>query len=805
MTMKKRIVNVISVMAATGATTFSAAQLRNDYPIQPVPFTQVHVTDNFWAPKIRVNAEVTIPYTLEQCKKEGRIDNFLRAAGKLKDDKNTSFTFDDTDLYKIIEGASYSLQAKANPSLSKYLDTLIAYIGDAQEKDGYLYTFRTMNNSKPHEWMGTKRWEKEEDLSHELYNSGHLYEAAVAHYQATGKKTLLNIATRNADLLVKTFGWGKEEKFPGHQIVETGLTKLYRVTGKKEYLDLAKFFLDLRGMPGHMNQEYSQSHIKVVDQHTAVGHAVRATYMYTGMADVAALTGDKQYLSAIDDIWRDVTDKKIYITGGIGATGNGEAFGADYDLPNMSAYAETCAAIANVYWNSRMFLLHGDAKYIDVLERTLYNGLLSGISLSGDHFFYPNPLASLGQHQRRPWWDCACCVSNMTRFLPSMPGYIYAQNKNDLYINLFAGSSSVIKLPVANVSIIQQTNYPWEGKNELTINPSKKAQFAIHIRIPGWAVDKPMPGNLYEDENKSSKQITILLNGKAVKYEMIKGYVVINRTWNKDDKVSLDFPMEIKKVFANDSVKADKDRFALQMGPVVYCLESPDNKDSVVMNIVVDKDAAVQASYKPAMLNGITVLKMKGSSTKRQLNSDALIKSEQDVTAIPYYSWANRGPSEMEVWIPYDESAARPKPAPTIASKSKVTASINNARMYRALNDQYEPQDSKDGSASYLHWWPKNNTTEWIQYEFDSAYTISESKVYWFDDAPWGGCRIPLSWKLYYKKYGEWIAVKNTSEYEIAKDKYNTVKFEPVTTMAMKLEVQLPVDNSAGVHEWILR
>lgn len=803
--MEKRIVKFIYAAMATGSCTFSAAQLKNDYPIQPVAFTQVQVTDNFWAPKIKVNAEVTIPYTLEQCKKTGRIDNFLRAAGKLKDDKNTSFTFDDTDLYKIIEGASYSLQAKANPALSKYLDTLIAYITAAQEKDGYLYTFRTMNNSKPHEWMGTKRWEKEEDLSHELYNSGHLYEAAVAHYQATGKKTLLNIATKNADLLVKTFGWGKEEKFPGHQIVETGLTKLYRVTGKKEYLDLAKFFLDLRGMPGHMNQEYSQSHIKVVDQHTAVGHSVRATYMYTGMADVAALTGDKQYLSAIDDIWHDVVEKKIYITGGIGATGNGEAFGADYDLPNMSAYAETCAAIANVYWNSRMFLLHGDAKYIDVLERTLYNGLLSGISLSGDHFFYPNPLASLGQHQRRPWWDCACCVSNMTRFLPSMPGYVYAQNKNDLYVNLFAGSTSVIKLPVTSVSIIQQTNYPWEGKNELTINPAKKAAFAIHIRIPGWATDKPVPGDLYADENKSSKKVTILLNGKPAKYEMIKGYAVINREWNKGDKISLDFPMEIKKIFANENVKADKNRFALQMGPVVYCLESPDNTDSAVMNIVVDKNAAIQASYKPAMLNGITVLQMKGSSTKRQLNSDELVKSEQDVIAIPYYSWANRGPSEMEVWIPYDESAARPKPAPTIASKSKVTASINNPRMYRALNDQYEPQDSKDGSASYLHWWPKNNTTEWIQYEFDSTYTVSESKVYWFDDAPWGGCRVPLSWKLYYKKDGEWVVVKNTSRYEIAKDKYNTVKFDPVTTSAMKLELQLPVDNSAGMHEWIVK
>ncbi len=782
-----------------------AAQLKNDYPIQPVAFTQVQVTDQFWAPRIKVNAAVTIPYTLAQCKKTGRIDNFLRAAGTLQDDKRTTFTFDESDVYKVMEGAAYSLQANPDPVLEKYLDTLIAYIAAAQEKDGYLYTFRTMPHTTPHEWMGTKRWEKEEDLSHELYNAGHLYEAAVAHYRATGKKNFLQIAVKNADLLVKTFGWGKEEKFPGHQIIETGLGKLYRVTGKKAYLNLAKFFLDLRGTPGHLNQEYSQSQAKVIDQHTAVGHAVRATYMYTGMADIAALTGNKQYLAAIDDIWNDVVNKKMYITGGLGATGNGEAFGDAYDLPNMSAYAETCAAIANVYWNSRMFLLHGDAGYIDVLERTLYNGLLSGVSLSGDHFFYPNPLASLGQHQRSAWHDCACCISNMTRFLPSVPGYMYAQNNNDLYVNLFAGSNAVIQLPATTVSITQHTQYPWQGKNELQINPQKNAAFALHIRIPGWAVNQPSPGDLYTTMDTAATAYTLLLNGKPVVYTMHKGYAVIQRSWKKGDIVTLQLPMEVKKIIANSRVQADKNRFALQRGPLVYCLESYDNNNAAVMNIVVDKHAPVQALYQAGLLNGVMILQMPGTATQKQLNSELLIQTQQQVTAIPYYAWANRGPSEMEVWIPGDASAAKPKPAPSIASKSTITASVNSPRMYRALNDQYEPADSKDPSASYLHWWPNKNTTEWVQYNFDSAYTVSSSAVYWFDDGPWGGCRIPAAWKLYYQKEGQWLPVVNTSPYSITKNKYDSVQFKPVTTTALKLEIQLPVDNATGIHEWIVK
>ncbi|AXY75975.1 glycoside hydrolase family 127 protein [Paraflavitalea soli] len=790
------------MQAAVLAVALPMYGQHSDYPIQPVDFTHVHLTDHFWAPKIQVNADITIPYTLDQCRRTGRVDNFLKAAGKMPADKYTEYPFDDTDIYKVIEGASYGLQVQKNPKLELYLDTLIQIIAAAQEPDGYLYTFRTMKAAKPHEWLGSKRYEKEEDLSHELYNAGHLYEAAVAHYQATGKKNLLNIATKNADLLVKDFGYGKEEKAPGHQVVEIGLAKLYRVTGEKKYLDLAKFFLDIRGPKG---SEYSQANKKVVDQSEAVGHAVRAAYMYTGMADIAALTGNEAYLKAIDAIWHDVVERKLYITGGIGATGAGEAFGAPFQLPNMSAYAETCAAIANVYWNNRMFLLHGDAKYIDVLERILYNGLLSGVSLSGDRFFYPNPLASMGQHQRSAWFGCACCISNMTRFLPSMPGYMYAQDKNNLYVNLFAGGKANITLPAGTINLEQQTEYPWEGKVKIVVSPEKTTAFALQVRVPGWSKKELVPGDLYYGADKRAKPLAITLNGKPVKYDMVKGYAVINRSWKKGDVIAFELPMDIQKVYAKETVKDDKNRFALQRGPLIYCLEGPDNKDSTVQNIVVNKTAAIQAVNKPGLLNGVTVLEMKGSSTKRQVNAEELIKSEQTVTAIPYYSWANRGPGEMVVWIPYEASAAKPKPAPTIASKSKVSASIQSPRMFKALNDQYEPEDSKDQNGTYLHWWPKKNTLEWVQYDFDQEYTVSQSQVYWFDDGPWGGCRIPASWKIYYKKGDEWVPVQPIGNYETAKDKYNLVKFEPIKTTALKLEVQLPAEHATGIHEWIVK
>ncbi|MBN8853868.1 MAG: six-hairpin glycosidase [Sphingobacteriales bacterium 50-39] len=793
---------VKSIFRSLALLILSLAARSQDYPVKPVPFTQVHLTDNFWEPKLQVNARVTIPYVLDKCRETGRIDNFLMAAGKKKTSKLTEFPFDDTDLYKVIEGASYSLQVNPDARLSAQLDTLIAIIGAAQEPDGYLYTFRTSHPGHPHDWIGTKRWEKEEELSHELYNAGHLYESAVAHYQATGKRTLLNIALKNADLLVRDFGYGKVEEYPGHQIVEIGLVKLYRVTGEKKYLDLAKFFLDVRGPGGNA---YNQADKKVADQHQAEGHAVRAAYMYTGMADVAALTGDKKYMNAIDDIWHDVVTSKLYITGGIGATGNGEAFGDAYDLPNMSAYAETCAAIANVYWNLRMYLLHADAEYMDVLERTLYNGLLSGVSLTGNRFFYPNPLASLGQHQRSAWFSCACCISNVARFLPSVPGYVYAQDGNNLFINLFMSNKADISLPAGKLTLTQTTKYPWEGKVEISVDPARSGRFALHVRIPGWAKDQPIPGNLYRYAIAKDKAIPITINGEKVEYSMDKGYAILDRNWKKGDKIVVEFPMDVRKVLANDSVKADRDRFALQRGPIVYCLEGKDQQDSTVQSIVVDAATSVSSAYQPDKLGGIVQLTAEGNMSARQQGRDAIITRKEKITAIPYYSWNNRGVGEMEVWIPYKASAALPKPAPTIASKSRVSSSVNGKLMLKALNDQYDPADSKDNSASYLHWWPKKNTTEWVQYDFDSTYTISSSRVYWFDDGPWGGCRIPASWRLLYKKDGQWAPVKNITPYEIAKDRYNSVQFEPVTTTALRMEVQLPVDYATGIHEWIVK
>jgi DUF1680 family protein len=800
--MQRSIVKKLSASGIAGLMMNLALAQKtvSDYAIQPVAFTHVHLTDHFWQPRLETNARVTIPYILQKCREEKRIDNFLAAAGKKRMEKLSDFPFDDTDLYKLIEGASYSLQEKYDPKLDRELDTLIQIIGDAQEPDGYLYTFRTAHVEKPHEWIGTKRWEKEEELSHELYNSGHLFESAVAHYEATKKKTFLNIAIKNADLLVKAFGPGKETEYPGHQIVELGLVKMYRVTGKKAYLDLAKFFLDTRGPGG---DAYNQADEKVADQKEAKGHAVRAAYMYTGMADVAALTGDKSYLNAIDLIWTDVADKKLYITGGIGATGNGEAFGAAYDLPNMSAYAETCASIGNVYWNQRMFLLHGDSKYMDVLERTLYNGLLSGISLSGNRFFYPNPLASVGQHQRSAWFSCACCITNMTRFLPSMPGYIYAQNKNNLYINLFVSNKASIKLPATEVNLTQQTEYPWQGKVNIEVAPAKTSAFTINIRIPGWAQGNPVPGDLYYFSKNREKPVTVTVNGKPVNYSTVKGYAVINRTWSKGDKIAVDFPMEVKKVLANENVKADKGRFALQRGPVVFCLEGADQSDSTVQSIVVDTTSVIQAVYQSNKLNGITELTMPGRIVTRDKNGDN--NKEHIITAIPYYSWNNRGSGEMEVWIPYNADMAKPKPEPTIASKSKASASVKNKLMAKALNDQAEPSGSKDQSTNYLHWWPLKNTTEWVQYDFDQPYTISESKVYWYDDKPWGGCSVPASWQLLYKSGDEWLPVKATTPYGIAKDKYNSVQFEPVKTTALKMVVQLPENDAAGILEWSVK
>jgi DUF1680 family protein len=636
---------------------------KRDYPVKPVPFTAVHVSDAFWAPRIETNRKVTIPFAFQKDEETGRVDNFIRAAEALRGEtfsnhKPPGYPFDDTDVYKVIEGASYTLSVHPDPQLEAYVDGLIAKIAAAQEKDGYLYTTRTIDPLSPHKWAGTKRWELEEVNSHELYNLGHLYEAAVAHYQATGKRTLLDIALRTADLLDRTFGPGKEVIWPGHQITEMGLSKLYRVTGDDRYINLAKFMLDMRGPNGRegSGRAYNQSHVKVVEQTEAVGHAVRATYMYSGMADVAALTGDASYVNAIDKIWDNVATKKLYITGGIGARRRGEAFGDNYELPNLTAYNETCASIGADYWNHRLFLLHADGKFIDVMERTLYNGLISGVSLDGKSFFYPNPLESDGKYERSPWFGVACCPGNITRFLASVPGYVYAQRDDALWVNLYMASNAEIKLDNGRtVKIAQETRYPWEGAAKITVNPDQKAALTIHVRIPGWARNEPVPGDLYRYADKSADKVSLKVNGKAVPIQVEKGYATLHRTWKAGDSIELNLPMPVRRVVANDQVAADRGRVAIERGPIVYAAEGADNANGRVRNLLLPDKEHLTAEFKPELLNGVMVIKGKAIELGPN-GQNGVPKTVQEFTAIPYYAWANRGRGEMIVWLPREES-----------------------------------------------------------------------------------------------------------------------------------------------------
>ncbi|HUS86036.1 MAG TPA: glycoside hydrolase family 127 protein [Bacteroidales bacterium] len=666
--MKKYLAGLsLLVMALSSCNT--NGKIEDNMPITPVPFTGVRVTDDFWGPKIEINHRITIPIAIEQSTITGRIKNFEIAGGLAEGEFCSIYPFDDSDVFKIIEGASYSLQTFPDPDLEATIDSLIIKIGLAQEEDGYIYTYRTIMGDDSHPWVG-KRWEKTHILSHELYNLGHMYEAAVAHYQATGKSEFLDIALKSAELVDNDFGWGKFESYPGHQEIEIGLVKLYRATGDRKYLNLAKFFLDVRGPDG---EEYSQSHQKVVDQDKAVGHSVRAGYMYTGMADVAALTEDEAYVDAISKIWKDIVHSKMYVTGGIGASGGNEGFGDPFNLPNMSAYCETCASIANVLWNHRMFLHHGESKYLDVLERTLYNALLSGVSLSGDRFFYPNVLESTGRHERQAWFGCACCPSNITRFIPSVPGYVYARRGDEIFINMYLANTGTIDMDWNEVTITQTTNYPWSGDISIQVDPAIEARYTIKLRIPGWAREEAIPGDLYIFTDAGNSPVVIRVNGKKKKLDVSGGYANITRKWKKGDRMELELPMPVRKVIADERVEADNDRFAVQRGPLIFCAEWPDNPEGNILNLVFGEEAEFNTEFNQDILNGTQIIITKGRQVKRNLDGEIETSEIQDVTLIPYHLWNNRGPGQMMVWLPQSNNAARPFPAPTIANRSRVT------------------------------------------------------------------------------------------------------------------------------------
>lgn len=618
-----------------------------DYPFQPVPFTAVRVTGGFWAAKQEVNRTVTVPFALQQCEESGRLKNFdlaaevmsRRAAGE-KDFQikpPTIYPFDDTDAYKAIEGAAYVLSMQRDPALEAKLDAWIARIAAAQEPDGYLYTFRTMHPDTPgHKWVGQERWDLDPKLSHELYNCGHMFEAGVAYYEATGKRVFLDVCLKNAELLWQTFGEGRRRLAPGHEIVEMGLVRLYRATGDARWLALAKEFIDARGPGG---DPYSQQHKLAVDQDQAIGHAVRANYLYSGMADVAALTGDTRYLAAITKIWGNVVEKKLYLTGGAGALAKGEAYGADYELPH-DGYNETCAALALMMWNHRMFLLTGEAKYMDVFERTAFNGFISGVSMSGDRFFYPNPLVydgvkknNHGHAGRAPWFGCACCPPNLMRTLASLTGYFYAVKDEALYVNLYAESEGEMTVAGTKVKISQQTDYPWSGRITLTLSPEKPMRFTLRLRIPGWVEGRPVPSDLYSYLPADGSGWKLQGARADDQFRREAGYYVVTREWKAGDSVRLDLQMPVRRVQGNDQIAATRGQVAFERGPVVYCFEQHDQP----LPTTVSAGVKVTAKTEPGLLGGVTVLDVGGNR------------------AIPYYAWNNRGLAPMTVWLPLAE------------------------------------------------------------------------------------------------------------------------------------------------------
>lgn len=676
--MKRRIVSIAVFCATVALPSIAQKPLNNGYPYTQVPFTSVKIAPNtFWGDRLKAAREVTVPLAFSKCQSEGRYENFVKAAHP-SDQYDVStfmgYSFDDTDVYKTIEGASYILQTYPDKKLQAYIDSVLTIVEAAQEPDGYLYTARTINPKKPHEWAGEKRWEKVEELSHELYNLGHMVDAACAHYQATGSTKFLDIAKRYADCVIREVGAnpGQSTVVPGHQIAEMALARLYVLTGDKRYLDQAKYFLDYRGKT-KIHDEYSQSDKPILEQDEAVGHAVRAGYMYAGIADVAALTNDSAYIKTIDRIWDNIVSKKYYLTGGVGALHWGEAFGANYELPNMTAYNETCAAIAQVYLNERMFLLHGDSKYIDCLERTLYNGVISGMSMDGGRFFYPNPLSSDGVYKfnadgtttRQPWFGCACCPSNLSRFIPSIPGYLFGVKENNIYVNLFASNTSTIQVGDKEVELEETTQYPWNGDIEIKVTKSKAKDANLFIRIPGWVRNQVVPSDLYAYSDTQTPSYSVSLNGKKVEGDIDanKGYLPVKNI-QKGDIIRIHFDMPVRTVAANKRVIDDKGKVAVERGPLVYCAEAADNQGEAVLRVIMNPKEQFSLIENYSIENkeaqGAAPFTVNAIRTNAQIlkeNGGKVEVKGLNLTLIPYYAWNHRGSNQMNVWFVKDLTA----------------------------------------------------------------------------------------------------------------------------------------------------
>ncbi|NWF86133.1 MAG: glycoside hydrolase family 127 protein [Bryobacteraceae bacterium] len=758
--------------------------------LTPVPFTDVEINDVFWAPRRETNRIASIPVNLANLEKAKNLQN-LRLAARRATAGFEGPVFMDSDVYKALEAASYSLAMHPDPALEKALDDIIAVLAAAQHPDGYLNSYYTVKEPG-------KRWVNLRD-NHELYCAGHLIEAAVAHFQATGKRNLLNVATKFADHIDSVFGPPpKRMGYPGHPEIELALVKLWRVTGERRYFELARFFVESRGQKFFATEHqtplerydgsYWQDDVPIYDHQNIKGHAVRACYLFSGVTDVARETGDVKLLKMLNRVWRNTTERNLYLTGGIGPSAHNEGFTVDYDLPNLTAYQETCATIALAQWNHRLALLYGDAKYADIVERALYNGVLAGVSRNGERFFYVNPLESRGNHHRSEWFGCACCPPNVARTLASLGGYAYATSADALYVNLYI--QGAVKATVAGESLKLHvtTEYPWSGVVILKPEPAKPTSLELRLRVPEWCRGEKLS-----------------VNGKTVASPVKDhGYLVVRREWRKGDSVRLELPMPVERIVAHPNVRANHGLLALQRGPLVYCLEQCDQEVPLEALYLLPDDR-LTADREAGLLGGVVTVRGFANvapelAWDRRLYQALPPPRVVPFKAIPYYAWDNRKPGAMKVWLPTSA------PVPRIGgleAQAKVSVSFasNNAQP-SGINDGAEPASSGQQPAALCHWWPHKGSEEWAQYTWTKPVRLAGVRVYWFDDIGRGECRLPAGWSVAYREGDAWHPVKATGAFTVAADRWCEVRFEPVTTAALRLQVKLQPGWSAGVHEW---
>ena len=811
---------------ALGGCSGDAAADGKAGALTQVPFQQVTLEDEFWYPRLCTQKRTLVPFALE--KTEPAVENLRRTAAFLRGEKDElpfPHPYVSSDLYKVMEGAAYLLTVEPDAELERRMDDIVDLIAGAQQPDGYLYESHITGVATtlpgPHYGGMGHRPYSAVLHSHELYDMGHMYEAAVAYYQATGKRKWLDVAEKNARHIDKVFFEGDPayndgkpvNQAPGHEELELALVKLFRATGDSLYLRMAGRFLDIRGVTyrpegtGGWAPEYAQQHLPVREQREAVGHAVRAGYLYSGMADVAAATGDSTFMPALDAIWHDIVDRKMHITGGLGAVPGIEGFGPAYELPNRNTYDETCAAVANAMFNYRMFLLTRDAKYVDVAEAALYNNVLAGVNLEGNRFFYVNPLESDGRkafnHGRKgrsPWFETACCPSNLARLIPQVPGMIWSYDGDGIYCSLYAGCSTSVPLDGGRVRLTQRTEYPFDGEVAIEVDSvAEGEEFTLWLRVPTWCSGEGfVAGDLYRYADGLHPQAEVRVNGRRVRGKARKGFVPVRRKWRSGDRVELSLPMPVRYNVADSRVEADTDRVCITRGPLVYCAEAADNAWPVSGYCIerVGQDGEVRR-IADGVLSGIPSVRVEARAA---LSDD---EGTETLTLVPYYAWNNRGDGAMNVWFARHAATVRAASPLADGPIADVQASFTcMSDDVCAVADGKTPRDSHDASRPRWTSWPELGREQTVELTLKGSRPVESVSVYWYDDGT--GVKLPAAWRMEYRSEGVWHEFRPyvTDRFDVAADRFNVVHpAENVTADALRLHLTPRRDAAVGILE----